>query len=68
MTLKVSTKEVSERMSQQWAPLGIFPLNSWDQQAVKLRQLYQVCTMLVDISERIRDSVRELEQLQGGME
>ncbi len=63
MKQPVSLTEVSERMSQQWVPLGITPLNSWDLEAAKLRQLYQACTILVDISERIRDSVRELEQL-----
>ncbi len=60
----VPIKEVSARMFQQWGPLRDTPLNSWDLEAAKLRQLYGVCTMLVDISERIRDSVRELEQLE----
>ncbi len=30
----------------------------------EVRRLYQVCTLLVDISEGIRDSVRALEQSQ----
>ncbi len=52
----------SARMYPQWDHLGPIIPNTWDLEAAKLRQLYQVCTMLVDISERIRDSVRELEQ------
>ncbi len=52
----------SARKYPQWDHSKVSNLNSWDLEAAKLRQLYGVCTMLVDISERIRDSVRELEQ------
>ncbi len=63
MIQKVSIKEASERMYQPWGPLNHTVLNSWDQEAAKLRQLYEVSTILVDISVRIQDSLRELEQL-----
>ncbi len=53
---------LSAKKYPQWDHSGIIDQNSWDQAAAKLRQLYRACTMLVDISERIRDSVRELEQ------
>ncbi len=52
----------SAKMYPQWDHSRVITPNSWDLEAAKLRQLYEVCTLLVDISERIRDSVRELEQ------
>ena len=64
MTPTVSSKEVSERMSQQWGPLRTSSPTYKDQVQVSLRLLYTVSQLQHDISEAILDLVRELEQLQ----
>ncbi len=59
-----SLEEKSARTYPQWDHSRVLNQTWLGQEGVRLRQLYAVCTMLVDISERIRDSVRELEQSQ----
>ncbi len=68
MTREVSTKEVSERTSQQWGPLDHTCLTFKDQDPEKLRQLYMASSMAIGILEGIRDSLRELEQSLGDTE
>ncbi len=62
LELEFILDKVSAKKYPAWNHSRVLNQNSWDQEAAKLRQLYRACTMLVDISERIRDSVRELEQ------
>ncbi len=54
--------EKSARIYPQWDHSRTSDLISLDLAQVKLRQLYVVSSLQVDISERIRDLVRELEQ------
>ncbi len=60
MKQQVPLQEVSERMSQQWAPGKISPLGSLDQVVAELRLLSTELTMSVDILGKIRDSVHVL--------
>jgi len=62
MTHEVSTKEVSERTSQQWGPLGHTCLIFKDLEQERLRRLYSLVRLQQDISRRTLDLVRELEQ------
>ncbi len=64
MTLKVSSKEVLERMSQQWGPLRITSQTSKDPVQVSLRLLFTQLKQVTDLLESITSSLRELELLQ----
>ncbi len=55
--------ETSEEISQEWVHGRISAQKYKDQVQVKLRELYKAVSISVDTLERIRDSLRELEQL-----
>ncbi len=61
MTLKVSTKEVSERMSQQWGPLKTTRLTYKGQEVANLRLLFMQLKQATDLLESITSSLLELE-------
>ncbi len=64
MTPVVSTKELSERMCQQWGPLRITDLKSMVLVQAKLRHLSVEAAMLITTSDEIQDLLRESVQLE----
>ncbi len=60
MTHTVCTKEVSERMSQQWGPLKI-STQDWLQVEVDLAVLSKELRLLANFCTRIENSLPDLE-------